>query len=96
MIRNVVLIKLKEGTPPAQVDAFIEAIGKLDIDGMRRNMVGRDLGLRDGNYELAVVNDFEDEEAYRAYDADPEHNRIRRELGAVIAERTERCQFTLG
>src|SRR5579875_3927865 len=57
--------------------------------------MGMDAGLRDGNMDVAIVGDFEDEDAYRAYDADPEHNRIRRELLAPIAERVERCQYRI-
>jgi hypothetical protein len=41
----------------------------------------------------AFVAEFEDEAAYRAYDTDAEHNRIRRELLAPIAERIERFQY---
>lgn len=96
MIRNVVLIKLKDEVGPDQVNALISALGKMEIDGMRRMTIGRDLGLRDGNYDLAIVNDFEDEEAYHAYDKDPEHNRIRREMTAPMAENVKRVQFTLG
>jgi hypothetical protein len=55
--------------------------------------VGRDLCLRDGNADLAVVSDLSDEAAYRVYDADVEHNRIRRELVAPIVTSLERCQF---
>lgn len=96
MIRNVVLIKLKDGVPSGQVDALISALSSLDVDGMRRVTIGRDLGLREGNWDLAIVNDFEDESAYRAYDQDAEHNRIRRELTGPLSERVERVQFALG
>jgi len=45
--------------------------------------------------DLAIVSDFVDEDAYRDYDADPEHNRLRRDLLGPIAEHVERCQFSL-
>ena len=41
------------------------------------------------------MSDFVDEDAYRDYDADPEHNRLRRDLLGPIAEHVERCQFSL-
>ena len=44
---------------------------------------------------FAAIFDFEDELAYRAYDLDEEHTRIRRELLAPIAERAERCQYRI-
>jgi hypothetical protein len=95
VIRNVVLIKLKPGTPPEAVEGLRQALEKVDSPGRRSFSMGMDAGLRDGNVDVAIVGDFDDEDAYRAYDADPEHNRIRRELLAPIAERVERCQYRI-
>ncbi|MDQ1502571.1 MAG: hypothetical protein QOD57_298, partial [Actinomycetota bacterium] len=39
--------------------------------------------------------DLVDEEAYRIYDADEEHNRIRAELFVPISASIERMQFRL-
>jgi hypothetical protein len=55
--------------------------------------VGVDAGLREGNWDYTITADFADVEAYRAYDLDDEHNRIRRELFAPIAEDTVRIQI---
>ena len=93
MIRNVILVKFRPETTQEQVDALMAAVRALEIPGLIGMSVGTDLGLRDGNMSYAGVFDFEDEEAYRAYDRDEEHNRIRRELLAPIAERAERCQY---
>jgi hypothetical protein len=38
-------------------------------------IIGSDLGLREGNSSFAIVADFTDADAYRAYDLDPAHNR---------------------
>ncbi len=69
------------------------ALRGVSTGGMLALTVGRDAGLRDGNAELGIVADFADEAAYRAYDEDAEHNRIRRELLAPILDHAERCQF---
>ena len=37
--------------------------------------------------------DFDDEDAYRRYDTDAEHARIRRELAVHLIETIDRCQF---
>ena len=58
-------------------------------------VAGRDLGLREGNASYFLTVDFPDAEAYRAYDLDEEHNRIRREMFAPISEVIERVQFRL-
>lgn len=93
MIRNVVVTKVKPGTTPDQVERAVNALLALQIPGVINISCGADAGLREGNADMAVVVDLEDEEAYRAYDADPEHNRIRREIIAPIAERVDRVQF---
>ena len=96
MIRNVALMRLKEGVSAEQVDALTGALLAMKIKGMLELSAGRDLGLREGNFDYAVVADFEDEAGYRAYDLDAEHNRIRRELVAPIVERVERVQYVVG
>ena len=93
MIRNIALIKLKAGSDEGHIKALIDAVSKLRTPGMQSQSVQRDAGLREGNADLAVIGDFDDESAYQVYDADPEHNRIRRELMAPLAERAERCQI---
>lgn len=95
MIRNVVLVRLKPGVEEAQVERFTDAMLSLQLPGLINLTCGRDAGLREGNMDVALIADLEDEEAYRAYDEDPEHNRIRRELVAPIADRVERCQYRL-
>ena len=93
MIRNVVLAKLKDGLKDDDVKAMVEALRQIRTPGLVSISVGQDLGLRDGNWDLAVVTDLQDEQSYRVYDTDPEHNRIRREIVAPLVERIERCQI---
>jgi hypothetical protein len=92
-IRNVTLIWYKPGTDAAVMDEVATRTRALAIDGMEALWAGRDLGLRPGNADAAVVADFHDADGYRRYDADEEHNRIRRELLAPIVERVVRVQF---
>ena len=81
MIRNVVLGRLKNPDDPAageQLDAGLAGIAALRLPGQLAMHVGRDAGLRDGAWTFAIVNDWTDADAYRAYDIDDEHNRYRR------------------
>ena len=78
----------------AALDAALGASAGLQLPGRVAVHVGRDLGLRDGGWS-AITNDWVDEDAYRGYDLDEEHNRIRRELFAPIAEQIVRVQFAL-
>jgi stress responsive alpha/beta barrel protein len=96
MIRNVVLFSVKDGTRLEQVEAIERAMKAITFTGCSRWEMGRDLNLRAGNMPYAFIAEFVDEAAYRAYDANEEHNRIRRELLAPIVERIERFQYVVG
>jgi len=39
-----------------------------------------DAGLRGGGWSFAITSDWVDVESHRAYDEEPEHNRLRREV----------------
>jgi hypothetical protein len=94
MIRNVVLVKLKPGADAAEVAQIQEGLRNLGCPGTVSYALGDDLGLRDGNWSFAIVGDFTDEDSYRAYDLDPEHNRLRARLGP-LSEQIARVQFEL-
>ena len=102
MIRNVVVGRLRHAEDPGQraADAALlreglAGIAALRPPGMLAMNVGCDLGLRDGGWNFAITNDWENAEAYRGYDADEEHNRLRREIFAKICEDIARVQFQI-
>jgi hypothetical protein len=76
-----------------QVDAFARAIESVPFPGRRNVIVGQHIGIRPGNMDLAVSNDFPDEAAYRARGDGPQHAQVRSEFLSPIAERVERCLF---
>jgi len=96
MLRNVVMIRFKPGTSDAQIDAVRAALEAIDFPDRTNLSIGRDAGLRAGNMDFVALADFLDEDSYRRFDADEEHNRVRRELIAPIAESVERCQYLYG
>jgi hypothetical protein len=96
MVRNVVMIRFKPGTSDAQIDAVRVALEAIDFPDRTNLSIGRDAGLRAGNMDFVTLADFPDEDSYRRFDADEEHNRVRRELIAPIAESVERCQYLYG
>jgi hypothetical protein len=102
MIRNVVVGRLRSATDPGQRAADVAllleglaAIAALKFPGLLAMNVGTDLGLRDGGWTFAITNDWQDVDAYRVYDADEVHNRLRREIFSVICEDIARVQFRL-
>ena len=103
MIRNVVLGRLREAAGPARQAADAEMLRKglagiaaLDLPGCLDMRTGTDLRLREGGWDYAITNDWADEASYRAYDADEEHNRLRREIFGVISREIARAQIEMG
>ena len=102
MIRNVVVGRLRQADDPAQraADAALlqeglAGMAALKLPGMLAMNVGADLALRDGGWSFAITNDWQDADSYRAYDADEEHNRLRREIFAKICQDIARVQIQL-
>lgn len=93
MIRNVVVGRLRPGAALEDAEKALAAIAALQPPGCLDMRVGVDAGLRDGNWQLAITADFVDAESYQRYDAEEEHNRIRREMFAPIVEELVRIQF---
>ena len=95
MIRHVVLARFREGVADAQIDAFIDAMRAVHVDGMQSISCGRAVGLRPGGWDYALVADFDDEDAYRRYDEAPDHVRVREELAPPLVMEAARAQLRL-
>jgi hypothetical protein len=102
MIRNVVVGRLRPSEDPAQqaADAALlqeglAGIAALKSPGMLAMSVGTDIGLREGGWSFAITNDWQDAGSYRVYDADEEHNRLRREIFTKICQDIARVQIEL-
>jgi hypothetical protein len=101
VIRNVILGRLRPAADPEaadrdrrQLEAALAGILALDLPGLISNAAGLDLALRPGGWSLAITNDWVDAEAYRVYDADPEHN-VHRTAIVEVCEQVARVQFEL-
>lgn len=95
MIRNVVVGRVRDGLTPEVLRPGLQAILALEPPGLVAVEVGTDLRLRDSSWDFAITSDFVDEAAYRAYDLEAEHNRVRRELFDPFCEQIARVQFAL-
>jgi hypothetical protein len=96
VIRNVVLGRVREGVEAVELEAGLQELRDLRVPGVEFELrAGRDLGLREGNADFVITVDLADEAAYRRYDEDAEHNRIRREVFAHLCSSLERVQFAL-
>jgi hypothetical protein len=61
MVRHVVCFRWKEGTTPEQVDEVAAALRELPrlIPEIRSFKYGPDLGVNAGNWDFAVVAEFD-------------------------------------
>lgn len=94
MIRNVSLLKARSGHDQARMQEILAGLRALEVPGLIRIWADADRGLREGNWDYAIVSDLESAEGYRLYDADPEHNRLRGELAPLI-EQIARSQIEI-
>ena len=102
VIRNLVVGRLRATNDPAQaaadsaqLDNALAAIEALTCGGRLTSRVGRDARLREGGWDFAITNDWVDEDAYRAYDTDPEHNRLRRDGFGPVCSDIARVQLVV-
>lgn len=95
MIRHVVVGRLQPGADEQLLDEALRGLLLLPMDGLLEMHVGRDAGLREGTWDYVVTADFTDAEAYRRYDADDHHHRLRRELFDVLSQEIARVQFEI-
>ena len=86
MVRNIVTVELRPDADLTRVAELQEGLRGLDCPGTLRYTVADDLGLREGNWSFAIVADFVDADAYRGYDRDAEHNRLRDELSPYVKQ----------
>lgn len=95
VIRDVVVGRLRDGADEALLEEGLRGLLLLPMDGLLEMRVGRDAGLREGRWDYVITADFADADAYLAYDADEEHNRLRRELFEVLSEEVARVQVEI-
>ena len=76
------------------VDDALAGIAGLQLPGQLAMTLGPDLALREGGYDFAIVNDWADEDSYRNYDLDEEHNRYRAVIGPACVH-IGRVQFSV-
>jgi heme-degrading monooxygenase HmoA len=78
MIRHVALFTWTEGMTDAMEQQFAAELTALAsrLPGVRGYRAGADAGINEGNFDFAVVADFDDADSYRAYRDSAEHRDI--------------------
>ncbi len=78
MIRHVALFTWTEGMTDAMEQQFAAELTALasSLPGVRGYRAGADAGINAGNFDFAVVADFDDADSYLAYRDSAEHRDI--------------------
>jgi len=78
MIRHVALFTWDEGITDEMEEQLASELTALAprLAGLRSYHAGPDAGIIEGNFDFAVVADFDDAESYLAYRSNAEHQDI--------------------
>ena len=93
-IRHVAIFTLKEGVDVSKITAGLQLL-RDSVPGFTRAAFGPDAGLKTGNAGYAVSFDFPNEAAYKQWDTNAEHERIRKELIFPLLSGISRVQFRI-
>jgi hypothetical protein len=97
MIRHVVLFSWTgeaTGEQKERVATELRALPPL-ITGLRAYHVGPDAGLIEGNFDFAVVADFDDAKSYLAYRDHPAHRAVIEQTVLPIARQRVSVQYEI-
>jgi hypothetical protein len=97
MFRHVVLFSWTQDATEAQQLALADELRKLPaaVDSIRAYEVGPDAGVNPGNFDFAVVAEFEDADGYRAYRDHPAHRTVVEQYVNPIVARRAGVQFEI-
>jgi len=97
MIRHVVLFTWTDGMTADLEEQLVAELSSLAprLPGLRSYHAGPDAGIVDGNFDFAVVADFDDAESYLAYRDNAEHRDIISRLSAPYAKSRAAVQYEI-
>jgi len=97
MFRHCVLMQFDEAATAMQRAGAVEGIQQLrdSVPGVLALAVGPDAGLGEGNFDLAVVADFENSDAYEVYASHPAHLEMLAEVVRPILAERAAVQFEI-
>jgi hypothetical protein len=93
--RHVMLMEFKESATADQIEAALAGLGTMPelVPGILRYELGLDIGIMDGNPDLALIADFASERDWRSYLEHPEHVAVAEKWIAPIKGTMTRVQY---
>lgn len=97
MLRHVVLFRWIPEATDRQKQQVTEELRGLPplLTGLRSFHAGPDAGIIEGNFDFAVVADFEDTAAYLAYRDHPAHRAIVQQVTTPITKERAAIQYEI-
>ena len=97
MLRHVVLLRWKPGTSAERKQAVREGLAALPaaIPQIRNYQFGDDAALAEGNFEFAIVADFDSRSDFQLYAAAEAHQRLIAEHIRPILQERAAVQFEI-
>ena len=97
MIRHVAVFTWTEGMTDEMEQQFTVELTALaaTLPGLRAYHAGPDAGINQGNFDFAVVADFDDTDSYLAYRDNPEHKDIISRFSGPHAKSRAAVQYEL-
>lgn len=97
MIRHVVLMAWTGEATPEKVQQVTDELTALGpkLTGLRSYHAGPDVGINEGNFNYAVVADFDDAASYVAYRDDPGHRDIVSRLVSPMLRERAAVQYEI-
>jgi hypothetical protein len=97
MIRHVVLFAWTEGMTSETEQQLVAELNALapTLPGVRSYRAGPDAGIVEGNFDFAVVGDFDDTDSYLAYRDHPDHQDIISRLSRPYTKTRASVQYEL-
>jgi hypothetical protein len=97
VIRHVVLMRWKPGTSEDQKRAVCEGLAALPaaIPQIRSYQFGEDAAIVEGNFEFAIVADFDDRSDFQSYATSDVHQKLIAERIRPILQERAAAQFEI-
>ncbi len=95
VFRHTLMLTFSDEATDTQKQALYDGLATMPqvMSFIRRYEFGPDLGLGDGNPDMALVADFDSEDDWRAYSGHPDHLDLITNLVRPIVAEARRVQY---
>jgi hypothetical protein len=96
--RHMMMLRFQRDVTGDQKQALLDGLAKMPraMGFIRRYEFGLDLGVGDDTFDFGLIADFDSEEDWRRYQADPDHQILLHNLIRPVMEDLVRVQYEVG